>query len=675
MIRKVKLKNWRSHRETELEFSEGTNAIIGLMGTGKSSILSAISFALFGTFPSHKSREVKLDELIMRKPQKKDESTVVVKFDLEEDKYEVKRTIERNKGTTVAEIRKNGKLLDTGTTRTTELVEKYLKVDYELFSKAIYSEQNGLHYFLEIPKGQRMEKIDKLLKIDRFEKARSNTTTVINRMKDRAEDKKGMLEDMEEREEFGKMEELKKEIENIQEDKENIKENLRKIKKGMEELKKREKNIKERRDEVEELKKNKNKVEGKISNLEEEIENSEEKFEDIETDNIEDKLEERNEEREELEEEIEQKDKERDKVHKNIQKIKASIQNLQNRIEKLKGVEGKCPICDNELTEKHRRNLLEKRYEKMESLEKKIPKYKKQEEDLEEEIKGYKKSRKEVKEKSRKLEKMMEEREELEDKKKRLEAFKKKLGKQKEKLEEIMEEYSNEKYDAIQKKLRNLSSKKSQYESDLKNKKQFLKEKKKSLEKLKEKKELFKEYKKEVKKLDFLIEDMKKFRNALEKTQVNLRERFVEAVNATMNDIWEDLYPYGDYTGIRLNAKEGDYNLELKENNSWLSVEGVISGGERTAACLTLRVAFALVLAPNLKWLVLDEPTHNLDERAVEDLAEVLRDKINQFVDQVFLITHNKKLEDAVTGHLYILKRDKEENEPTKTINAQSPKD
>lgn len=139
MIRKVKLRNWRSHWETELEFSEGTNAIIGLMGTGKSSILSAISFALFGTFPSHKSREVKLDELIMRKPQKKDESTVIVEFGLGEDEYKIKRKIERNKGTTVAEIRKNGELLNTGTTATTETVEKYLKVDYELFSRAIYS--------------------------------------------------------------------------------------------------------------------------------------------------------------------------------------------------------------------------------------------------------------------------------------------------------------------------------------------------------------------------------------------------------------------------------------------------------------------------------------------------------------------------------------------------------
>ena len=43
MISKVRLRNWKSHIESEFEFSSGVNAIIGIMGSGKTSILQAIS--------------------------------------------------------------------------------------------------------------------------------------------------------------------------------------------------------------------------------------------------------------------------------------------------------------------------------------------------------------------------------------------------------------------------------------------------------------------------------------------------------------------------------------------------------------------------------------------------------------------------------------------------------
>ena len=80
MITKVTLKNWRSHLNSTLEFSGGTNALIGIMGSGKSSILGAICFGLFGTNPELQSRKLKLDDLIMNKPSLKDMAEVEVSF-------------------------------------------------------------------------------------------------------------------------------------------------------------------------------------------------------------------------------------------------------------------------------------------------------------------------------------------------------------------------------------------------------------------------------------------------------------------------------------------------------------------------------------------------------------------------------------------------------------------
>ncbi|MCK5452401.1 MAG: hypothetical protein KAI51_03110, partial [Candidatus Aenigmarchaeota archaeon] len=60
-----------------------------------------------------------------------------------------------------------------------------------MFAQVIYCEQNRLDQFLQIPRGQRMKKIDELLKIDRFETARSNIVSLRNRMQKTAKDIEG----------------------------------------------------------------------------------------------------------------------------------------------------------------------------------------------------------------------------------------------------------------------------------------------------------------------------------------------------------------------------------------------------------------------------------------------------------------------------------------------------
>ena len=79
-------------------------------------------------------------------------------------------------------------------------------------------------------------------------------------------------------------------------------------------------------------------------------------------------------------------------------------------------------------------------------------------------------------------------------------------------------------------------------------------------------------------------------------------------------------------------------------------------------------IAFSLVLAPQIRLLILDEPTANLDTKAISELATTLRERIGDFVNQTFLITHTPELEDAVNGIAYKLERDKSTDSPTKVI-------
>ncbi|NYZ79846.1 hypothetical protein H0N95_01180, partial [Candidatus Micrarchaeota archaeon] len=124
--------------------------------------------------------------------------------------------------------------------------------------------------------------------------------------------------------------------------------------------------------------------------------------------------------------------------------------------------------------------------------------------------------------------------------------------------------------------------------------------------------------------------------------QGKLRSEFIDTTNTALTDVWQRIYPYGDYDDLKMNVDEaGDYVLQLKtRSGKYVNVEGITSGGERSIASLALRIAFSLVLTQNLSWLVLDEPTHNLDKNAIGELSETLKNHLPGIVDQIFIITH-----------------------------------
>jgi DNA repair exonuclease SbcCD ATPase subunit len=258
---------------------------------------------------------------------------------------------------------------------------------------------------------------------------------------------------------------------------------------------------------------------------------------------------------------------------------------------------------------------------------------------------------------------------EIENKKSRLNYLNSRIEDLRMKITEINKQLKDQDIEKIRKEFTELVSKKSEYEERLKNLTQSFKEKETRKIEEEVKIKTIEKQKSEIMRLEKIINDLKIFEKALEQTQVELRTEFIDAVNYTMSEIWPNLYPYEDFIGIGLNIEAGDYVLQLKDRmERWVNADGTASGGERSIACLALRIAFSLVLAPQLRWLVLDEPTHNLDNKAIEDLAETLRTRIGSFVDQVFLITHEEGLEKAVTGNLYRLEREKRKDEVTRIL-------
>jgi DNA repair exonuclease SbcCD ATPase subunit len=208
------------------------------------------------------------------------------------------------------------------------------------------------------------------------------------------------------------------------------------------------------------------------------------------------------------------------------------------------------------------------------------------------------------------------------------------------------------------------------YCQECKNLSDLIAEKRKRLENLKKIRDDVEKGKKEIEFLSKKIDSFEILQHGLEKVQGMLREEFTAETNLALTDVWKKLYPYVDYVNLKLAIDEaGDYTLQLQRRDGlWINVEGTTSGGERSTACLALRIALSLVLTQNLSWLVLDEPTHNLDRRAIRELSATLREHLPKIVDQIFIITHEEELESAASGYLYRLERNKEEDEPTRIV-------
>ncbi len=167
--------------------------------------------------------------------------------------------------------------------------------------------------------------------------------------------------------------------------------------------------------------------------------------------------------------------------------------------------------------------------------------------------------------------------------------------------------------------------------------------------------------------MKFVVEKLSIFTNALKASQGELRNLMIEAINQAMHDVWGKVYPYADYNSAKIDIENGNYEIKVRDaRNNWIRVEGILSGGERSAAAITIRIALSLVLAQNLSWIILDEPTHNLDVLAVEEFSKMLKAHLPEFVEQVFIITHDKEMEKAATSRVYIMERDKKEDGITK---------
>ncbi|MDE1851787.1 MAG: AAA family ATPase [Candidatus Micrarchaeota archaeon] len=762
MIKSIELVNWKTHGSTKLNFAKGTNLLIGQMGAGKSSIMDAISFALFGTFPSMGRGSV--SGLIRNKPSQKREATVRLEFTSGDDEYSVERRISLE-GPSAAELKKNGAYLQSQPKRVTEEIERALRIDYDLFSKAIYSEQNGLDYFLSIDPRERKKRIDGFLGLDRFVNALDNAKGVINDLNRTAASDEHIAEEFDVKQLNEQLASLSAELEQHRKAEVDAKERRREVEKGKDSVEKELKEAKELYDRKIRLEKQIQEMSGRLSALKTEIEDAKRKglkdrsaiekdMDDAErqvkasagdekmasdrlqaAQNAKTKLETELQrarkdlaEKERLEKESQGKSveefrrrhealtREIEDAMKESASSKAMLEEKEKALAELRKHVGKCPVCERELTEEMRQRLTRKNEEEIMNAGKRVDELKsmdgskrKEKDTVAEQLKRVEMALERLKEyagieaRIRELdagivrssadaeaarkeyeavkERSLNARDALSllksslDMVKRMEAHVAESAKIGNEMQERKEEeqgigMDQKKLDRLQAEFSDRSSELGKIGAELEASARYASEKQRQIDgKMQEIAKVERIYE-TVKRKKMLVENLALFRSSLEETQVVLRSRLVGSVNEIMHEIWPQIYPYGDYTSIMLDAMENDYVLKLRSvvdnQEVWQGVEEIASGGERSTACLTMRIAIALVLVPNLKWLILDEPTHNIDREGIGKFVEVLNDAIPRIIDQTFIITHDEALKQVSNARIYMLNRNKDEHEQTR---------
>jgi exonuclease SbcC len=168
----IQLENIRSHVKSTVPFTRGFNCLVGGLGTGKSSILYAVDFALFGE-PIGRSFEYLLREGV-------DSGKVTVQFSQNGRTYKLVRGLKR-RGKGIGQDFEELKLFEDETLlasmKADAIAEQFKAItglDKELYREIVWVRQEHLKELLDAAPRERQRRLDELFGLADYEVAWSN---------------------------------------------------------------------------------------------------------------------------------------------------------------------------------------------------------------------------------------------------------------------------------------------------------------------------------------------------------------------------------------------------------------------------------------------------------------------------------------------------------------------
>src|SRR3989344_4748800 len=228
IIKKILLENIRSYANQEIKFPEGSILLSGDIGSGKSSILLAIDFALFGL------RKGELSGASLLRNGTND-GKVELHFSIDNKNVIIQRVLKRSQdsiGQDTGFIIVNGERTDKSAIELKQDILDLLNYPKELLTKSksliyrytVYTPQEEMKSILLGDKDIRLDTLRRVFDIDKYKRIKENSKLYITNLKQKRKEYEGKIYDLED-----KNKSLKEKIFNLEYFNEKLKELIPKI--------------------------------------------------------------------------------------------------------------------------------------------------------------------------------------------------------------------------------------------------------------------------------------------------------------------------------------------------------------------------------------------------------------------------------------------------------------
>ncbi len=678
LLKSVRLNNIRSYISQEIKFPTGTTLLSGDIGSGKSTILLAVEFALFGILPGELSGNA-----LLRNGEQK--GSIELNFEINKQDIVIGRTLKRSKD---AVGQGNGFIVRNGVKKEMTPVELKTEVfsllgyPRELVSKGkniiyrytVYTPQEEMKRILQEDASSRLDILRKVFGIDKYKRIQDNTAAYAKTLREKCREKAGMISDLEEKrknravreKEFSQAEELIKQIkpkldaahEKVMHKKNMIASSEQK-QREMQEIKKKiavkETEVLTKTEQQKRNEKQMPELEKQITELRKEIEGKEAK----EISSAE--ITERNRKLILIEKETREnllKKAEYDTDNKRSSELKQKITSLDN-----------CPTCLQTVDKTHKQLISDKENEKIQKNMLFIAKYDAIIKEKEEETIRIKKEIEEIRNREKEQAVLRLKKNSLTDKEKQY----MQLREQQEMLAKAVKDAVNEKnrltcllgeYSSVEKEY---SEQKKELDFLLLQERDADVEYNRAAERKKNVQSIIAELDAEIERK----EEIKKELLRLSEITEWLQEYFVKLVETIEKQVMTRVfYEFNElfqkWFGVLVEDETIQSRLDdtftpvVIQNGYDIEIEN-LSGGEKTACALAYRLALNkvindLITTINTKdLLILDEPTDGFSSEQLDKMRDVL-EQLN--IAQVIIVSHESKIETFVNEVIHVAKNE-----------------
>ncbi|MDC0199991.1 AAA family ATPase [Candidatus Nitrosopelagicus sp.] len=679
MIHSIELIDFLAHHDTKLEFNNDATVFVGQNGAGKSSIIDAITFSLFG---SHMRKNNK--SLIRRGANK---ALVKVEFSANGKKYKTVRQIDAKGALTAQFLEKNGEEFlpiaegerkQFGESMTNE-VEKVLGMNFEKLKIASIVQQGELNSIIKAKPKEFKELLNTIIGIDRLDVAVESMKEVLKEFRKDTQNKHGFDDTQIELLE-NKMSEFENEILNskpkigeLEQEKKTTEIEISRIEQEIEKDSMKESQLVELENQKEELvsyaKDAIKKIQKEVMEEERKVNECKDCFSIAS-------------EKEEIEIEISKLHLELSVIMKDVdeygkKKIRFEEQSeLANRLELR---DGKCPVCDSKVD--HLNPLFQKEHveEEIRTLGEKIIQLEEKKSELENLIQEKtdrlrKAENADVKLKTHNISNETELEQIVETVKEKIKKIKKipitinsghlleastidthaKMKYEKIlQIEKTTSEFNQEQFLAEKSELANNRQRLQEIDQEFGAVSNRIENAQKQLEKNKISIDALYKVRKYVIELENIQKNVYSIDGPVAKS---LRSWALEIISEKASEYLEKLNT--KIQRISLSQKTRDVNITCYARSTMLELES-LSGGEQVSIALSLRLGMAHLLgSSNLNFMILDEPTTHLDSERRKALVEVLSQLANIRGEnasmQFIIISHDAEIfEDSSVENIY----------------------